>query len=116
MTNDYLRPTMQVGDWMQDVFLQRLDASGNKIGSAIQVNQFDGFNQRDPSIALLANGNVMVAWVSERPRTGRAVDNFAIDLYAREMTTAGESVMRAPRRVDSRAARSAQRRQRAGRR
>jgi hypothetical protein len=92
MTNDYLRPTMQVGDWMQDVFLQRLDASGNKIGSAVQVNQFDGFNQRDPSIALLANGNVMVAWVSERPRTGRAVDNFAIDLYAREMTTAGEPV------------------------
>jgi len=92
MTNDYLRPVLQIGDWMQDVFLQRIDADGNKVGSATQVNQFAGYNQRDPSIALLANGNVLVVWVSEQPRTGRAQDNFSISLYAREMTTAGEPV------------------------
>ena len=92
MTNDYLRPILQIGDWMQDVFLQRIDSEGNRVGSAIQVNQYDRFNQRDPSIALLANGNVIVTWVSERPQTGWALDNFALSLYAREMTTAGDPV------------------------
>lgn len=92
LTNDYLRPIRQIGDWMQDVFIQRVDANGSKVGSAVLVNQTTGFNQRDPSVALLANGNVLVAWVSEQPKSGRATDNFAISLYAREMTPAGEPV------------------------
>ena len=92
MTNDNLRPVMQIGDWMQDVYLQRIDADGNKVGSAVQVNQYDRYNQRDPSIALLANGNVIVAWVCEQPRTGRSLDNFALSIFAREMTVSGEPV------------------------
>jgi hypothetical protein len=92
MTNDYLRPVLKIGDWMQDVFLQRIDANGNKIGTDVLVNQYVGYNQRDPSVALLANGNLLVAWVCERPRTGRVTDNFTLGICAREMTATGEPV------------------------
>jgi hypothetical protein len=91
-TNDFLRPVRYVGDWMQDVYWQRFDATGNKVGAEVQVNQYDSFNQRNPSATLLANGNVMVVWVSEQPETGLASDNFSIALFGREMTASGEPV------------------------
>ncbi len=91
-TNDVLRPVRLTGDWMRDVYFQRFDATGARVGSEVRVNQYDAFNQRDPSATLLANGNLLVVWISERPLTGRSTDNFSISLYAREMTSAGEAV------------------------
>lgn len=92
MTNDYLRPIRLTGDWMQDVYLQRLDGAGQPVGTEVQVNQYDRFNQRDPSVTMLANGHVLVAWVSERPVSGWSGDNFSVGIFAREMTSSGEPV------------------------
>ena len=61
------------------------------------INQFTSYNQRTPTVAALANGGFVVAWVSEQERTAApnsgagsftvtrgAVDpNPSIDVYAR---------------------------------
>ncbi len=50
---------------MLGVYAQRFDPTGNKLGPEFLVNQTVAFNQRDPSIAALADGNYAVAWTSE---------------------------------------------------
>lgn len=91
-TNDVLRPVRFAADWMKDVYFQRFDATGAKVGSEVRVNQYDSFNQRDPSATLLANGNLLIVWISERQLSSRTTDNFSVSLYAREMTIGGEGV------------------------
>ncbi len=68
---------------LQDVYLQRFSSTGEKLGEEILVNQFASFNQREPAIAALDNGNFIVTWISERQRTdlevsvyGRLFDNL----------------------------------------
>ncbi len=50
---------------MQGLFGQRLDASGQKLGEEFQVSQVSQWNQRQPSLAPLANGNYVVTWINE---------------------------------------------------
>jgi hypothetical protein len=63
-----------------------------------QVNQATAFNQRNPSVASLANGNVVVTWISEQERflpgfpdsTGTVSDSQgSFDVYARLFNPSG---------------------------
>jgi hypothetical protein len=62
---------------MQGVFGQILTATGAKVGGEFQVNQFTPNNQRSPAVAALADGNFVVAWISELERSSSSVDVYA---------------------------------------
>ena len=78
---------------LQDVYGQILSPAGVKIGAVFLVNQFTTYNQRTPTVAALANGGFVVAWVSEQervvgvPNANAVAPNQqaypSIDLYAR---------------------------------
>lgn len=70
------------------IYSRRLLASG-KAATAKEtvVNQYSLFNQRNPAVTTLANGNYVVSWVSE----GQRYINSA-DVYARVFTLAGKAV------------------------
>jgi hypothetical protein len=51
------------------------------------VNQYKEYNQRNPAVATLANGNYVICWVSEQERFYNSVD-----IYARVFTAAGAPV------------------------
>jgi hypothetical protein len=63
-----------------------------------QVNQRDRFNQRSPAIATLANGNVIVVWISELQRFGNEIlENGmnsapSVDVYARLFSPSGAAL------------------------
>ena len=48
------------------IFAQRYDASGNAVGEEFQVNTYTVYNQKQPSIAALADGGFVVTWQSQR--------------------------------------------------
>jgi hypothetical protein len=80
---------------MQDVYGQILSPTGQKIGGEFLVNQFTSFNQRTPTVAALAGGGFVVAWVSEQERqlagagggsnyvSSASALNPSVDIYAR---------------------------------
>lgn len=87
---------------MLGVFGQRFSPQGEKLGEPVLINQTTRLNQRNPAIATLANGKVVVAWVSERSRgvahnvdeSGRpdptaGVELFDIDLFGRFIDPTG---------------------------
>jgi hypothetical protein len=91
---------------MLGVFGQRFSPTGARIGTEFQVNQTTQFNQRNPAVSVLPNGNFLVAWVSESysgiaqsvDQTGRSLDPTAgaqlynIDVYGRLFTPSGTAV------------------------
>lgn len=91
-TNALLKPVRLTGDWMHDVFMQRLDGAGQKVGEEILVNQYTDFNQRTPSVATLENGNLVVTWVSESPASPDWRSNFHVDLIGRVFDAQGQPV------------------------
>lgn len=76
----------QDGD-MLGVFARRLSPTGAVLGAEFQVNQFTNFNQRNPAVAVLNSGNVVVTWISEQQRFARSVD-----VYARMYKPSGEAL------------------------
>ena len=87
---------------MQDVFCQLLSPTGQKIGGEFLVNQFTSYNQRTPSVAALAGGGFVVAWISEQQRqlvsaltTNTTYVNSSgtvspsVDVYARMFNASG---------------------------
>jgi hypothetical protein len=73
---------------MYGVYARRL--LGNGRGATAReflVNQYTSYNQQNPAVATLANGNYAVAWVSEQERFPGSVD-----IYARIFTPAGVAV------------------------
>jgi hypothetical protein len=78
---------------LQDVYGQMFSPAGQKIGGEFLINQFTAYNQRTPTVAALANGGFVVAWVSEQERVVGAPNPNAvppnqqaypsIDIYAR---------------------------------
>ena len=61
----------------QGVYGQRFTAAGVKSGTEFRVNEFTANNQRSPSVAALAGGGFVVAWVSELERSPTSVDIYA---------------------------------------
>lgn len=51
------------------------------------VNQDTAYNQRDPAVTALANGNYVITWISEREKSAQGMD-----VYARVFTDAGTPV------------------------
>ena len=92
ITNAYIRPVRVGQDLMHDIFFQRLDSAGRKVGPEVLVNQYTAYNQRTPAVAVLADGRFVVAWVCEAPSTADWRKNFQIDLYGRIFSPAGEPV------------------------
>jgi hypothetical protein len=78
---------------MQDVYGQIFSATGSKVGGEFLVNQFTNYNQRTPSVAALAGGGFVVAWVSEQERQQVSTNSVyissasallpTVDVYAR---------------------------------
>ena len=56
----------QDGD-MYGVYGQRFSPSGERIGGEFQLNQAFTLNQRSPTLAPLADGGFVAAWISEKP-------------------------------------------------
>lgn len=69
------------------IYLQRLDAAGNPIGSQQRVNTTVAGNQVSPGIAVLADGGVVVSWTGD---TGNATR--ATDIYYRVFNPSGTAV------------------------
>src|SRR5713101_6076499 len=77
---------------MQGIFARMLNTNGQFLNAAFQVNQFTTYNQRDPAIAALTNGNFVVAWVSENQGVSGIdllLGNDRVDIYARIFNRAG---------------------------
>lgn len=87
---------------MQDVYCQILSTNGTPIGANFLVNQFTTWNQRAPTVAALANGGFVVAWVSEQERvlappqgtpsayqSASAGAKSSVDIYARLFSANG---------------------------
>jgi hypothetical protein len=67
---------------MNGIFAQRFSSVGARIGATFQVNERADYDQRSPTVAALANGTFVVAWVSDDQRIARP-DDSTIDIYAR---------------------------------
>lgn len=79
-----------VAGGMLDVYLQIFTPDGAKVGSEVQVNQFTDNNQRTPTIAALADGKLVVGWVSEQQRWTDANNGVpSVDVYARVFDATG---------------------------
>jgi hypothetical protein len=75
---------------MMDVYLQMFTPDGNKIGDEVLVNEFTANNQRTPAIAALANGKLLIGWVSEQQRWTDASNGVpSVDILARIFDSSG---------------------------
>lgn len=52
-------------DMFDDIFGQRFNRAGGKIGGNFQINQFTTFDQHNSKAITLTNGNVLMVWDSE---------------------------------------------------
>ncbi|MEO8426662.1 MAG: hypothetical protein ABI651_06065 [Verrucomicrobiota bacterium] len=91
---------------LQGVFAQRFSSSGEKLDGEFRVNQTTQLNQRTPAVAVLANGNFIVTWISEkragivnnRDETGRipdlasGADVYTVDVFGRIHDVSGNAV------------------------
>jgi hypothetical protein len=69
---------------MWGVYARRLNQNGGALpvekGAGTKqflVNQFTSFNQRSPAVAVLANGNFVITWISEQQRSSTSLDVYA---------------------------------------
>ncbi len=82
---------------LQGVYGQRLDSTGRKVGGEFLVNQQVQFNQRNPAIARLGNGQLIAVWVSERGSIsvsdGQLSDQIeGVEVMGRLLSESGECV------------------------
>ncbi len=61
---------------MFGIYARRLSATGAPVGAEFLVNQATSYNQRNPALATLTNGNVILVWVSEQERFFASVDIY----------------------------------------
>jgi hypothetical protein len=90
---------------MQDVYGRIFSPSGAPLTGEFLVNQFTSYNQRTPTVAALANGGFVVAWVSEQERVVQSspgagtlavtnsatASNASVDIYARLYNGSGSA-------------------------
>jgi len=76
----------QVGDSADGILAQRFGAAGEKIGAEFRVNQFTDVTQRDPQIAVLTNGNILMAWITD---SGADSDPSGFGISARLYSSTG---------------------------
>ena len=86
LTNSVIVSTSRVLDNMQEVFVRLFTPGGLPLGDGFIANNFSKYNQRNPSLAALPNGNFVVAWVSENQGLSDAAvsgGESRVDVYAR---------------------------------
>jgi hypothetical protein len=71
------------GDSTWDVYAQRFDAAGARVGEEFLVNATTDGSQFAPSVSCDADGDFVVAWVSDEP------DGGGEEVYARRFDAAG---------------------------
>ena len=70
---------------MWGVFARKLTGAGKfATPREFQVNQFSAYNQKEPAVATLANGDFVIVWVSEQEKSATSVG-----VYGRIFTSAG---------------------------
>jgi len=65
------------------IYAQRYDSAGNPIGSEFRVNTYTANDQANPSVAMDADGNFVIAWV------GNLQDGSEWGIYAQRYGSAG---------------------------
>lgn len=85
-----LQPTSGYLDSMQDVLIRRLSPSGKPVGKDQVANEFLPYNQRNPALALLNNGNFVVVWVSEQQVPMTPTQPALVDIKARVFNPLGQ--------------------------
>ena len=89
---------MEADGHLQGICAQRLSATGALLGGEWVVNQANLYNQAKPTIAALAGGGFVVAWVSESVRgvdpnvVETSSDSYAVDIFARRYDAAGSAL------------------------
>lgn len=83
------------------IYARTLSAAG-VLSNEFSVNQTTLHNQRSPAVANLANGNVIVAWVSEWKRFGNPYISIfnatnggaspSVDIYGRIFSATGQAI------------------------
>jgi len=69
-------------DYDCDIFAQRFDAHGNKIGDAFQVNTLTTGNEGAPNVATLSDGGFVIAWnVTADAFTDHSIDGVYVQRY-----------------------------------
>ena len=68
------------------IYAQRYDADGVKVGSETQVNTYTSSDQREPSIAALADGGYVITWNSYYQ------DGSSVGIYAQRYDADGAKV------------------------
>lgn len=82
---------------LQDVYGRIFSPTGTPLTGELRINQFISYNQRTPTVAALAGGGFVVAWVSEQEQVavpvvgggsltvtnGAAAPLASVDIYAR---------------------------------
>jgi hypothetical protein len=76
---------------LQGVYLRILTPKGEFVTAPVLVNQAVLFNQRNSKVASLADGRLVVVWVSEQQRfvATEVHPTASVDVYARVFTAAG---------------------------
>lgn len=75
---------------MKGVYGQRLSVTGAKLGEEFPVNTTTQYNQRSATVAGLAGGDFIVAWIGEQQRYLNSVDLFARRYQADGTPATGE--------------------------
>ncbi len=95
------RSSSASNSFMQDIRAQILTTNGTMVGTNFYINgtnlaaPTELYNQRSPAVATLANGNIVVAWVSENqgvPGYQYSLGTNWIHIYARLYNPAGVSL------------------------
>jgi hypothetical protein len=87
-------------DGLLGVYARLFKPNGANVDGEFLVNQYTPGNQRTPAVAPLANGNFVVAWVSELERSSVTADGSgnvaaghnSVDIYARLYNSAGTAL------------------------
>lgn len=80
---------------LQGVYGQRFSMTGQKFGTEVRINVATLYNQRNPAVIGLEDGDYLVAWVSEQQRFMHSVDIFARRYAPNGSPRAGEYVVNA---------------------
>jgi hypothetical protein len=83
VVNTVVQPTSAYLNAMQDVFIRPFSPAGTRLGADKPVNEFVTYNQRNPAVAALGNGNMVVVWVSEQQVPMSASQPALVDIKAR---------------------------------
>ncbi len=76
----------------REVFGQRFDSAGAKLGGEFQVNTTMTYGQFNSDVAMEPNGQFVVVWQSETPGPFFPFAPFFADVYAQQFSSSGSPI------------------------